>query len=58
VLVLQEKPNEAMARYLSKTFFNISLAFQPVNSRYFQAVFDVTGPQRVPGRIGVTTIQQ
>jgi hypothetical protein len=54
VLILQEMPSEALARYFSETFLNFSLAWQAVHSRFATGVVDVTAPQQLPaGRIQV-----
>ena len=54
VLILQEKPSEALARYFNQTFFNFSLAWQVVHERFATGVIDVSATERIPARIGVT----
>ncbi|MCC6420326.1 MAG: polysaccharide biosynthesis/export family protein, partial [Gemmataceae bacterium] len=41
VLILQEKPQEALARYISTSFFNFSVAWQVVRSQFINGVVDV-----------------
>jgi hypothetical protein len=54
VLLLQEKPGEALARYFSQTMFNYSLTWQVLHERFAQGVVDFSSPQLIPGRIGIT----
>jgi hypothetical protein len=54
VLILQEKPSQALVRYFSQTFFNFSLGWQALHSRFATGVIDVSAPERIPARIGVT----
>ncbi len=56
VLILQEKPGEALARYFSQTFFNFSLAWQVVHERFAAGFFDVSAPERIPARISAGTL--
>ena len=53
VLILQEKPEEALARYLTQTFFNFNVFWQVFHSRFATGVADVSAPDRLPGRLGV-----
>jgi protein involved in polysaccharide export with SLBB domain len=55
VLILQEKPQEAMARYFSQTFLNFDIFWQVFRSSTATGVLDVAAPDRLPGRLG--TIQ-
>jgi hypothetical protein len=57
VLILQESADEALARYLTETFFNFSLSWELIHSRHALGVVDVSTPERIPGRIGVSTQQ-
>jgi hypothetical protein len=52
VLILQEKPDEALARYASTTFFNFNLLWQVFHSRFATGVIDVSAPDRLPNRLG------
>jgi hypothetical protein len=54
VLILQEKPSQALVRYFSQTFLNFSLTSQVLHSRFATGVVDVSAPQQIPARIGVT----
>jgi hypothetical protein len=53
VLVLQEAPGEALARYFSTTFFNFNIFWEAFHSRFGAGVIDVATPDRLPGRVGV-----
>jgi hypothetical protein len=55
LLILQEKPNDALARYLGQTLMNFSLSWEALHDRFIQGVFDFNAPNQLPGnRIGVT----
>jgi hypothetical protein len=54
VLILQERPGDALARYFSETFLNFSLTWQALHDRFITGVFDVSAPERIPARIGIT----
>jgi protein involved in polysaccharide export with SLBB domain len=56
VLILQEKPAEAMARYMSQTFLNFDIFWQVFRSSTATGVLDVAAPDRLPGRIGILNI--
>jgi protein involved in polysaccharide export with SLBB domain len=54
LLILQEMPNAAIARFVGTTLFNFTLTSQAINGGGFLGVFDVNAFQSVaPGRIGV-----
>jgi protein involved in polysaccharide export with SLBB domain len=55
VLLLQEKPAEAIARYMSQTFFNFNLYWNAFRSGRGVGVVDVAAPDRLPGRAGSFT---
>ncbi len=55
VLILQEMPSEALTRYFSETFFNFSGAFRVIHGKNASGVIDISAPERIPGRIGVTS---
>jgi protein involved in polysaccharide export with SLBB domain len=59
VLVLQEKPAEALARYMSQTLFNFNMVWSVFSSSRGAGIIDVAAPDRLPGRLGTTgtTIQ-
>lgn len=54
VVLLQEKPSEALARYFTQTFFNFDLAWEAFHSRYVSGIVDVAAPDRLPGRVSIT----
>ncbi len=56
VLVLQEKPGEALARWTTQTFLNFNLFWQVVKTSRATGVLDVAAPDRLPQRLGVVTI--
>jgi hypothetical protein len=55
VLILQEKPEQALARYFYQTFLNFNVAWQVIRSRYATGVLDVSAPDRLPGRLVTPT---
>jgi hypothetical protein len=54
VLILQEKPSEALARYVTQTFLNFSLSWQVLHQRFATGVIDVSAPDQIPARVGIT----
>jgi protein involved in polysaccharide export with SLBB domain len=50
VLVLQEKPYDAVSRYLTQTFFNVNIVWQVVRSSTAIGVIDVAAPDRLGTR--------
>lgn len=52
VLILQEKPAEAMARYISQTFFNFNFVWTAFRSSTGFGILDIAGPDRLPSRAG------
>jgi hypothetical protein len=52
VLILQETPGEAMARYFSQTFFNFNLLWRAVNGTNTMGVIDLSTLDRLPDRLG------
>jgi len=57
LLVLQEKPGEAFARYFSQTFLNFDVVWQIFRSSTATGVLDVSAPDRLTGtRLGTVTI--
>jgi protein involved in polysaccharide export with SLBB domain len=56
VLILQEKPGEALARYFSQTFLNFNLAWQVIHDRFVTGILDVSAPDRLPSRLSTVTI--
>ncbi|HXG09749.1 MAG TPA: polysaccharide biosynthesis/export family protein [Gemmataceae bacterium] len=57
VLILQETPGEALARYFSQTFFNFNLAWQVIHERFITGVIDIATPDRLPGRLTTRILQ-
>jgi hypothetical protein len=55
VLVLQEKPAEALVRYFTQTLFNFDVFWTPFRSRNATGVFDIAAPDRLPSRVGTVT---
>jgi hypothetical protein len=56
LLILQEKPSEALARWFSQTFFNFDLAWQVVHDRFVTGVVDTSTLDRLPGRLPTLNI--
>jgi protein involved in polysaccharide export with SLBB domain len=56
VLILQEEPGEAFARYFSQTFLNFNLFWQVVHDRNVTGVIDVSAPDRLSNRLGVVNV--
>lgn len=50
VLILQEKPSEAMARYMTQTFFNFNILWTPITGKNVTGVLDVAAPDRLGSR--------
>jgi hypothetical protein len=50
LLVLQERPTEALARYTSQSLANFNLIWQPIHTRYLSGIADLMGPDRLTGR--------
>jgi protein involved in polysaccharide export with SLBB domain len=54
LLILQEKPDDALARYLGQTVFNFSMSWEALHDRFIQGVFDANAPSQLSSnRIGV-----
>jgi protein involved in polysaccharide export with SLBB domain len=53
VLILQEKPGQALTRYVTQTFFNFDIFWQVFHSKFATGVIDVAAPDRLPSRVGV-----
>jgi hypothetical protein len=58
ILVLQEKPSDAMARWFYQSFLNFDVVWTAFSSKHVSGVFDVSAPDRLPGRLGQVTIPQ
>ena len=58
VLILQEKPQEALTRYFYETLLNFNLIWTPIHSRFATGVLDASAPDRLAPRLGTVTIPQ
>src|SRR5581483_7312216 len=47
VLILQEKPSEALARYFTQTFFNFDLVWEAIHSPSATGIVDISTPDRI-----------
>jgi protein involved in polysaccharide export with SLBB domain len=50
VLVLQEKPSEAVARYMTQTFFNFNVVWQAFRGNNVAGIVDIAAPDRLGSR--------
>jgi protein involved in polysaccharide export with SLBB domain len=57
LLVLQERPTEALARWTSQTFSNFNLLWSPIHGPHETGVVDIMGADRLPGRGLYSTFQ-
>ncbi len=51
VLILQETPGEALARYTTQTFFNFNMVFELFRESSALGVIDVSSPDRLTDRL-------
>ncbi len=58
LLILQEIPGQALARYLSQTAFNVNLYWQVFRGRTATGFLDVAGPDRLPNRGSIINFNQ
>ncbi len=58
VLILQEKPVEAFARYVTQTFLNFEMMLNVFNSSNGFGVLDIAGPDRLPTRPALFNVNQ
>jgi protein involved in polysaccharide export with SLBB domain len=56
VLLLQEQPGEALARYVTQTFFNFEVLWEAFHSKFVTGVVDVAAPDRLPQRFGTVNV--
>jgi protein involved in polysaccharide export with SLBB domain len=56
VLVLQEQPGDALARYFYQTFLNFNIFWEAFHGKFGFGALDVSAPDRLPGRIAVETL--
>ena len=52
VLILQETPGEAFARYFTQTFLNFDIFWEVFQSKRGIGALDVAAPDRIPERVG------
>jgi protein involved in polysaccharide export with SLBB domain len=52
VLILQETPGQAFARYFTQTFLNFDVFWQVFRSHNATGVLDASAPDRLPSRVG------
>jgi protein involved in polysaccharide export with SLBB domain len=57
VLILQEKPGEALGRWFYQSFFNFNIFWNAIKTKNAAGVFDIASPDRIPGRVGTVVIQ-
>src|SRR5581483_1390728 len=57
LLILQERPTEALARYMGQTFSNFNLLWSPIHGPHELGTFDLMAPDRLPGRGQYATFQ-
>jgi protein involved in polysaccharide export with SLBB domain len=53
LLILQEMPNAALARYVGTTLCNFNLTYLGIRGGNWLGAADISGFQQIPGRIGV-----
>jgi len=58
LLILQEIPGQAIARYLSQTVFNVNLYWQAFSGKTATGIVDVAGADRLPNRGAVLNLNQ
>jgi protein involved in polysaccharide export with SLBB domain len=58
LLILQDLPGQALARYMSQTFFNVDLYWQAFRGKGGTGIVDVAGPDRLPNRGSVVNFNQ
>ncbi len=52
VLILQETPGEAFARYFTQTFLNFDIFWEVFHSQHGIGALDIAAPDRLPERVG------
>jgi hypothetical protein len=58
LLILQEMPGDALARYFGQTFFNFNIFWNAFHGKNVAGVVDVAAPDRIPGRVGILNFIQ
>ena len=56
VLILQEMPSKAMARYFTQSFFNFDMFLEAFHTPFGTGVVDIAAPDRLPGRVGTVNL--
>jgi hypothetical protein len=56
VLILQETPGAAFARYFSQTFLNFDVFWRVLRTSNATGVLDISAPDRLPGRVGTLNV--
>jgi hypothetical protein len=51
LLILQEKPEEALTRYFTQTFFNFDVVWNVIHEKFATGAIDISAPDRLPGRL-------
>ena len=51
VLILQEQPGEALARYTTQTLINFNLVWTAFRSRFATGIFNISGPDRLQNAV-------
>lgn len=52
ILILQERPTEAMTRYFTQTFLNFNILWEVVRTSRASGILDISAPDRLDGRLG------
>jgi len=56
ILILQEKPGEAMVRYFSQTFFNFEFVWKAFSSQHTLGIVDTAAPDRLSPQLPTVNI--
>jgi Polysaccharide biosynthesis/export protein len=52
ILILQETPGEALARYITQTFLNFDIFWEVFHSKHGIGALDIAAPERLNERVG------
>jgi hypothetical protein len=58
ILLLQEKPGEAMTRYFTQTFFNFEFVWKAFQSSHTLGVVDTAAPDRLTPQLPTININR
>lgn len=58
LLILQEKPGEALARYVTQSFLNVEIFWRFLRTSNAIGGATIAAPDRIPGRFGNVTVTQ